>query len=149
MNMTLKSVALAAAFAVAAAIPMASPAGAGTPKNMLIMAKNIDDLITLDPAEVFEFTGGEIIANLYDRVMMFEAEDLSKLVGGVATCIEGELPVQLDVVKGLRERVEADAVADLLIVADPIRRRELRQVAFDDDLLEYLAGVFNLCYFIH
>ena len=51
MNMTLKSVALAAAFAVAAAMPMASPAGAGTPKNMLIMAKNIDDLISdLDQA---------------------------------------------------------------------------------------------------
>ncbi|MFP6770867.1 MAG: ABC transporter substrate-binding protein [Alphaproteobacteria bacterium] len=83
MNMTLKSVALAAAFAVAAAMPMASPAGAGTPKNMLIMAKNIDDLITLDPAEVFEFTGGEVIANVYDRVMMFEPEDLTTLVGGV------------------------------------------------------------------
>ena len=48
------------------------------------MAKNIDDIITLDPAEVFEFTGGEVIANIYDRVMMFEAEDLSTLVGGAA-----------------------------------------------------------------
>ena len=57
---------------------------AGTPSNMLIMAKNISDLITLDPAEVFELTAGEIIANIYDRVMMFEAEDLTKLVGGIA-----------------------------------------------------------------
>lgn len=83
MKNIMRDTALAAAFAVAAAMPMAGPASAGTPKDMLIMAKNIDDLITLDPAEVFEFTGGEVIANVYDRVMMFEAEDLTMLVGGV------------------------------------------------------------------
>lgn len=54
------------------------------PANTLIVAHNIDDVITLDPAETFEFTGGEIIANVYDRVMMYEPEDLSKLTGGVA-----------------------------------------------------------------
>ena len=84
MNLKTKGVALAAALVMASALPMVRPAEAGTPKDMLIMAKNIDDLITLDPAEVFEFTGGEVIANIYDRIMMFEAEDLSKLVGGVA-----------------------------------------------------------------
>jgi peptide/nickel transport system substrate-binding protein len=62
----------------------AGSAIAGTPKDMLVHAKNISDTITLDPAEVFEFTGGEVIANVYDRVMMFEPEDLTKLVGGVA-----------------------------------------------------------------
>ncbi len=60
------------------------PAQAGTPKNTFVMAKDISDIITLDPAEVFELTGGEIIANLYDRIMMFEPENLTKLVGGVA-----------------------------------------------------------------
>jgi len=62
----------------------AGHAGAGTPKNTLVMSKNIDDIITLDPAEVFEFTGGELIANIYDRVMMYEPENLTTLVGGVA-----------------------------------------------------------------
>jgi len=38
----------------------------------------------MDPAEVFELTTGEIIANIYDRIMMFEPEDLQNLVGGVA-----------------------------------------------------------------
>jgi peptide/nickel transport system substrate-binding protein len=61
---------------------------AGTPKDTLVIAKDISDLITLDPAEVFEFTGGELIANIYDRVMMFEPEDLSTLVGGVAESFE-------------------------------------------------------------
>ena len=84
MNLKTKGVALTAALVMASALTMARPAEAGTPKDMLIMAKNIDDLITLDPAEVFEFTGGEVIANIYDRIMMFEAEDLSKVVGGVA-----------------------------------------------------------------
>jgi peptide/nickel transport system substrate-binding protein len=56
---------------------------AGTPSNTFVMAKDIADIITMDPAEVFELTTGEIIANVYDRVMMFEPEDLQTLVGGV------------------------------------------------------------------
>ncbi len=59
-------------------------AQAATPKNTFVMAKDIADIITMDPAEVFELTTGEIIANIYDRVMMFEPEDLQTLVGGVA-----------------------------------------------------------------
>ena len=30
-----------------------------------------------------EFTGGEVGTNVYDRIMRFEAEDLTKIVGGV------------------------------------------------------------------
>jgi peptide/nickel transport system substrate-binding protein len=76
----MRRLALAAAVALAAACP----AAAGTPADTLVVAKNIDDIITLDPAEVFEFSGGEVIANVYDRVMQYEPEDLTKLVGGVA-----------------------------------------------------------------
>ena len=60
------------------------PIQASTPDDTLVIAKDIADIITMDPAEVFELTTGEIIANLYDRVMMFEPEDLQTLVGGVA-----------------------------------------------------------------
>ena len=81
----IKSLAFAAAIASAAVMSAApEPARAETPPDILIIAKNISDLITLDPAEVFEFTGGEVTANVYDRVMMFEPEDLTTLVGGVA-----------------------------------------------------------------
>ncbi len=69
---------------IALSVASGPSAQAGTPPDMLVMAKNISDIITLDPAEVFEFTGGEVVANLYDRVMMYEAEDLKTLVGGVA-----------------------------------------------------------------
>ncbi len=76
---------LATSLALALAAPAmdANLASAETPPDMLVMAKNIGDIITMDPAEVFEFTAGEVIANVYDRVMMFELEDLTTLVGGV------------------------------------------------------------------
>src|SRR5210317_586332 len=67
-----------------AALAMTLSAQAAPPKNTFVMAKDVSDIITLDPAEVFEFSGGEVIANIYDRLMMFEPENLTKLVGGVA-----------------------------------------------------------------
>ena len=80
---SLKRLASALAFSLASVL-LVSSVHAATPKNTLVMAKNISDLITLDPAEVFELSGGEIIANIYDRLMMYEPEDLTTLVGGVA-----------------------------------------------------------------
>ena len=62
----------------------AAPAAAETGADTLVVAKDIADLITLDPAEAFEFTAGEIIANLYDRIMTFAPEDPRALTGGVA-----------------------------------------------------------------
>ena len=70
--------------AITATLSLSFAVNAETPKNTFIMAKDISDIITLDPAEVFEFTGGEMIANIYDRLMMYEPEDLTRLVGGVA-----------------------------------------------------------------
>jgi peptide/nickel transport system substrate-binding protein len=69
---------------VATTIMAVGPARAATPDDTFVIAKDIADIITMDPAEVFELTTGEIIANIYDRVMMFEPEDLKTLVGGVA-----------------------------------------------------------------
>ena len=57
---------------------------AETPKDTLVIAKNIDDIITLDPAEAYELSGVEVVANVYDRIMRFEPTDISKLVPGVA-----------------------------------------------------------------
>ena len=73
----------AGAFALAASFAV-TPAVAETPKDTFVQAKQIDDIITLDPAEVFEFSGGEVIAQIYDRIMTYEAEDTEKLVPGVA-----------------------------------------------------------------
>jgi peptide/nickel transport system substrate-binding protein len=68
---------------IAAAV-MAGPIGhAETPASTLVMAMNIDDIISLDPAETFELVSGEINANIYDRITVHEPgkEGLS---GGVA-----------------------------------------------------------------
>ena len=73
--------------AMAAALPVAmSPPGAqaATPADTVVMAKQIDDIITLDPGECYELSGIEIDTNLYDRLLRYEAEDLNKMVGGVA-----------------------------------------------------------------
>jgi peptide/nickel transport system substrate-binding protein len=72
--------ALAAGFLLA----LAPGVQADTPADTLVIAKNIDDIITLDPAEAYELTGIEIVTNVYDRIMRFEPEDISKLAGGVA-----------------------------------------------------------------
>ena len=75
------------ALAGAAAVPLAlqAPAAlAATPKDTLVIAKQIDDIITMDPGECYELSGVEILTNVYDRLLRYEAEDLTKMVGGVA-----------------------------------------------------------------
>ena len=48
------------------------------------MADFIDDMISLDPAEVFEFSAAEIQAQIYDRLVTYPVDDVSKLEGLVA-----------------------------------------------------------------
>ena len=61
-----------------------SVAEAQTPKDTVVMAKQIDDIISLDPAESFEFSGGEVTGNVYDRLVAFDLADPSKLYGDLA-----------------------------------------------------------------
>ena len=71
----------------ATATPFLSYAGAGhadTPKDMLVIGKSIDDLISLDPAEAFEFSGGEIDGNCYERLIVPNPQKPSIIVGEVA-----------------------------------------------------------------
>jgi peptide/nickel transport system substrate-binding protein len=74
-------------FALATALVLAGPAGlslAETPANTLVQAWQMDDLITLDPAEIFEFTGAEYGAQVYDRLVTYPVDDVSNLQGHVA-----------------------------------------------------------------
>jgi len=59
-------------------------ANAATPADTLVMAWQFDDIITLDPAEIFEFSGAEYAGNTYDRLIGYEVEDVSKIYGIVA-----------------------------------------------------------------
>lgn len=75
---------LAVCAALAMAAPMGQPARAETPDNMLVLGSRIDDIITLDPAEVFEFSAAEVANNMYDRITTYEPGSYDELVGGVA-----------------------------------------------------------------
>ena len=77
------SVRLPAVIAVLAALALPVPAPAATPPDTLVIAKNIDDIISLDPAEVYEYSGGELVNNIYDRLFTYEPGDFTKLVGDV------------------------------------------------------------------
>ena len=44
----------------------------------------IDDVITCDPGEAYEISAQTFLSSVYDRLMRYEAEDMTKLVGGVA-----------------------------------------------------------------
>ena len=57
---------------------------AKTPATTLVMASKIDDLITLDPAEIFEFAGAEYAANTYDRLINYDVDNVSNIYGGIA-----------------------------------------------------------------
>ena len=48
------------------------------------MATAMDDIITLDPAEVFEFTAAEYAAQVYDRLVTFPVDDVTQLTGHIA-----------------------------------------------------------------
>ena len=62
----------------------AAPAVAATPKDTLVLAAAFDDIISLDPAEAFEISAGELMGNAYERLVRFDLDDPSKLVGDLA-----------------------------------------------------------------
>jgi peptide/nickel transport system substrate-binding protein len=55
--------------APAALIAFLLLAAASPPRDTIVMGKAIDDIVSLDPAEVYEASGGEVVGNLYDRLV--------------------------------------------------------------------------------
>ncbi len=71
--------------AAALTLPLMGPAAmADTPPNVLVVAQNIDDIVAIDPAQAYEFTSGELVTNVYDRLVQYEAEDPTVLAAGLA-----------------------------------------------------------------
>lgn len=71
----LRALFLASAIGVAAPLSM-SAAWAETPADTLVIAHQIDDIISLDPGQSFEFSGQDVVRNLYDRLVDFDPLDL-------------------------------------------------------------------------
>lgn len=59
-------------------------ARAATPKDTVIMAKQIDDIVSLDPAEAYELSGAEEIGNTYETLVHYDPKSPSKLAPGLA-----------------------------------------------------------------
>ena len=76
---------LLAASALTAAAPLLpSQARAATPAGVAVMAKQIDDVISFDPAEAYEFTNNEADANIYRRLVGPDHDDNTKIKGDLA-----------------------------------------------------------------
>jgi len=60
---------LAASAATIAAPAVLTGARAATPKGVAVMVRQIDDIVSFDPAESYEFTNGEVDANCYRRLV--------------------------------------------------------------------------------
>ncbi len=72
---------LGAAFVLAAPVDRTQ---AETPPDVFVQALSIDDIITLDPAEIFEFSGAEYGAQVYDRLITYPVDDVENIQGHVA-----------------------------------------------------------------
>ncbi|MDJ0896771.1 MAG: ABC transporter substrate-binding protein [Alphaproteobacteria bacterium] len=59
-------------------------ARADTPADTLVIADRIDDIVTLDPAEIFEFAGTDLANNVYDTLVELDPADMGPLVPGIA-----------------------------------------------------------------
>lgn len=76
ISLTARALLLASAVALA---PAALPAAwAETPADTLVVAATIDDIISLDPAQSFEFSGNDVTQSLYDRLVDFDPLALDK-----------------------------------------------------------------------
>lgn len=73
--------------AVAAALMLGgAPAAllAATPADTLVLADAIDDIVSLDPAEAFEFSGTGLINNVYDTLIELDPTKPGELIAGLA-----------------------------------------------------------------
>jgi len=70
--------------AVAFSISPLRNAGAATPRDVAVMAKQIDDITSLDPHESFEPSGNEIVWNCYQVLVTPDRADPTVLRGDLA-----------------------------------------------------------------
>jgi peptide/nickel transport system substrate-binding protein len=96
---------LIALFTPAILWSLANVASAKPPKDAMVMAMQIDDIISLDPAEIFEFSGAEYAAQVYDRLVTYDLNDVSQILPSVAeswTVSEDGKTFTFDIRSGIR-----------------------------------------------
>ena len=76
---------LATSAGTVAAPALLGEAQAATPKNAVVMAKSIDDIVgAFDPAQSYEFANNEACGNIYRKLIVPDPMDANKLVGDLA-----------------------------------------------------------------
>ncbi len=73
--------------AIASALLLLSAGGgqAATPRDALVMAWNLDALITFDPAQIGEVNGADIIVgNVCSTLVQYDPKDVTKIIPGAA-----------------------------------------------------------------
>jgi peptide/nickel transport system substrate-binding protein len=80
----LRSRTLLAGAAISALLLAGAPAFAVTPADTLVEGFAIDDIISMDPGEAFEFSTAEVTGNTYDLLVRLDLSDTSKVKGDLA-----------------------------------------------------------------
>ncbi|MGH7212205.1 MAG: ABC transporter substrate-binding protein, partial [Acetobacteraceae bacterium] len=62
----------------------ATRAWAATPKQVVVMVKQIDDIISFDPAESYEFTDNEVDGNCYRKLIVPDPNEGTRIAGDLA-----------------------------------------------------------------
>jgi peptide/nickel transport system substrate-binding protein len=148
----------AAAVAAAHVATGPIPAAAETPKDTVVMAKQIDDIVSLDPAEVYELSGAEVVGNVYDRLVDYDPDASNRLKPGLASSWQvapdgrtftfvlrdkarfatGKLVTAADAAFSLRRVVELDKAPAVILNAIGLTRANVESsvVALDRQALE-------------
>jgi len=63
---------------------LVAPAFAVTPADTLVEGFAIDDIISMDPGEAFEFSTAEVTGNTYDLLVRLDLSDTSRVKGDLA-----------------------------------------------------------------
>jgi peptide/nickel transport system substrate-binding protein len=84
--MTYSSLRRAGVFAMSALFMGTAPAAlfAETPADTLVVADAIDDIVSIDPHEAFEFSGVDLNNNLYDTLVELDPTQQGVLIPGLA-----------------------------------------------------------------
>ncbi|HLS67701.1 MAG TPA: ABC transporter substrate-binding protein, partial [Kiloniellales bacterium] len=77
-----------ASTALASALLISPSLQAATPADALVQASRFDDIISLDPAEMYEISAFEIVTNAYDKLVAYDIEDTSRIVPQLAEAWE-------------------------------------------------------------
>ena len=80
----MRHISTAAGITALLAASLATPASAATPRDTLVIAWNLDNLYTFDPAQIGEVTTDEIMNNVCDPLILTSYDSAKELVPGIA-----------------------------------------------------------------